>query len=53
LPVKTRVAIPKGKIAQVTNLLANTTVLAPKVIGDVVISDVCETGVDVIVTANC
>jgi CxxC motif-containing protein len=53
LPVKTRVAIPKGKIAQVTNLLANTTVLAPKVIGDVIISDVCETGVDVIVTANC
>ena len=53
LPVKTRVAIPKGKIAEVTNLLANTTVLPPKRIGDVIIENVCGTGVDVVATANC
>jgi CxxC motif-containing protein len=52
LPVKTRTAIAKGKIAEVTNLLANTTVVAPKHIGDVIIPDVCSTGVDVIATAD-
>ena len=52
LPVKTRTPIPKGKIADVTNLLANTTVLPPKRIGDVIVEDVCGTGVDVVATAN-
>ena len=53
LPVKTRTAIPKGKIAEVTNLLANTTVLPPKKIGDLVIENACDTGVAVIATAMC
>ena len=53
LPVTTRTAIPKGKIAEVTNLLANTTVLPPKKIGDLVIENACDTGVDVIATAMC
>ena len=53
LPVKTRTAIPKGKIAEVTNLLANTTVLPPKKIGDLVIENACDTGVDVVATAMC
>ena len=53
LPVKTRTAIPKGKIAEVTNLLANTTVLPPKKIGDLVIENACGTGVDVVATAMC
>ena len=52
LPVKTRTPIPKGKIADVTNLLANTTVLPPKRIGDVIVEDVCGTGVDIVATAN-
>ena len=52
LPVKTRRAIPKGKIAEITNLLANTTVIPPKRIGDVIIPDVCGTGVDVVATAD-
>ena len=52
LPVKTRTPIPKGKIADITNLLANTTVLPPKRIGDVIVEDVCGTGVDVVATAN-
>ena len=52
LPVKTRTAIAKGKIAEVTNLLANTTVLPPKKIGDVIVQNVCGTGVDIVATAN-
>ena len=52
LPVKTRTAIAKGKIAEVTNLLANTTVLPPKKIGDVIVENVCGTGVDIVATAN-
>ena len=52
LPVKTRTAIPKGKIADVTNLLANTTVVSPKCTGDIIIPDVCGTGVDVVATAD-
>ncbi len=52
LPVKTRRAIPKGRIAEITNLLANTTVIPPKRIGDVIIPDVCGTGVDVVATAD-
>ena len=52
LPVKTRAAIPKGMIAEVTNLLANTTVVSPKCTGDVIIPDVCGTGVDVVATAD-
>jgi len=52
LPVKTRTPIPKGRIADVTNLLANTTVVPPRRIGDVVVHDACGTGVDIVVTAN-
>jgi len=52
LPVKTRFAIPKARIADVTNLLANTTVIPPKRIGDVIIENVCGTGVDIVATAN-
>ena len=52
LPVKTRSAIPKGKIAEITNLLANTTVVPPKRMGDTIIPNVCGTGVDVVATAD-
>ena len=52
LPVKTRTAIPKRLISDVTNLLANTTVIAPKHIGDVIIANVCGTGVDIVATAG-
>ena len=52
LPVKTRTAIPKRLISDVTNLLANTTVSPPKRIGDVIVPDVCGTGVDVVATAD-
>lgn len=52
LPVKTRTAIPKGKIAEITNLLANTTVVPPKRTGETIIPNVCGTGVDIVATAD-
>ena len=52
LPVKTRNAIPKGKIDAVLFALHQTTVQLPVKIGDVIIQNVVETGVDVVATAN-
>ena len=52
LPVKTKTAIPKGKIDAVLFELHQTTVQLPVKIGDVIIQNVAETGVDVVATAN-
>ena len=52
LPVKTKTAVPKGKIDAVLFALHQTTVQLPVKIGDVIIPDVAETGVDVVATAN-
>ncbi len=52
LPVKTKTAIPKGKIDAVLFAMHQTTVQLPVKIGDIVIRDVAETGVDVVATAN-
>ena len=52
LPVKTKTAIPKGKIDAVLFALHQTTVQLPVKIGDVIIQNVASTGVDVVATAN-
>ena len=52
LPVKTKTAIPKGKIDAVLFALHQTTVQLPVKIGDVIIQNVAETGVDVVATEN-
>jgi len=52
LPVKTRSAVPKGKIDAVLFALHQATVQLPVKIGDVVIPNVAETGIDVVATAN-
>ena len=52
LPVKTKTAIPKGKIDATLFALHQATVQLPVKIGDVVIPDVAGTGVDVVATAN-
>ena len=52
LPVKTKTAIPKGKIDATLFALHQTTVQLPVAIGDVVIPEVAGTGVDVVATAN-
>lgn len=50
LSVKTRTPIPKEKIFACMQALSEITVAAPVQAGDVVLPDVCGTGVDVIAT---
>ena len=54
LPVscKTRTPIPKAKIFECMKELAATKVAAPVKMGDVVCTNVCGTGVDIIATKN-
>ena len=52
LPVKTRTAVPKGKIDAVLFAMHQSTVQLPVRIGDVIIPNVAETGVDLVATAN-
>ena len=52
LPVKTKTAVPKSKIDEVLFAMHQATVQLPVKIGDVIIPDVAETGVDVVATAN-
>ncbi|HAB94299.1 MAG TPA: NAD(FAD)-dependent dehydrogenase [Lachnospiraceae bacterium] len=51
--VKTSSNIPKDKIFQCMEEINKVRAQAPLKIGDVVVKDVCGTGVDVIVTKNC
>lgn len=48
LPVKTAQDIPKGKIFDAVAELKHVKVAAPVKLGDVVLADVCGTGVDII-----
>ena len=50
--VKTKEDIPKGKIFDCLMALKNVSVKAPVRIGDVVLANVAETGVDVVATKN-
>ena len=50
--VKTASDIPKEKIMDCANVLKNVKIQAPVSIGDVVVEDVCGTGVSVIATKN-
>ncbi len=50
--VKTRSDIPKGKISDCVKALKDIAVEAPVHIGDVIMSDVAGTGVDIVATKN-
>ena len=52
LPVKTKSAVPKGKIDAVLFAMHQATVQLPVKIGDIIIPDVADTGVDLVATAN-
>ncbi len=49
---KTKEDIPKGKIFDVSKALESVVMEAPVKIGDVVLANVCDTGVDVVATKN-
>ncbi len=50
--VKTKEDIPKGKIFECVKALKNVEVQAPIRIGDVIVSNIADTGIDVIATKN-
>ncbi|MCH3943088.1 MAG: DUF1667 domain-containing protein [Atopobiaceae bacterium] len=50
LSVKTAAPIPRERIDEVLDAIAQTVIEPPVEIGDVVIPDVCGTGVDVVAT---
>ena len=50
LPVKTKQDIPKGKIFACVRALKDIQVQAPIEIGDVILSDVAGTGIDIVAT---
>lgn len=50
--VKTAGDIPKDKIDDIMDALRGITVTAPVSIGDVIIADVCGTGIDIVATRN-
>ena len=50
--VKTKDSIPKGKIFQCVKALKGVTVKAPVHIGDVIVANVADTGVDIVATRN-
>jgi CxxC motif-containing protein len=52
LPVKTKEPVPKSVVLKITEFLGTVTVMPPKRIGDVIVPDVCGTGVDIVATAN-
>ena len=52
VPVKTKGNIPKSKIFDCMKEIDKVRLEAPVKIGDVVIADVCGTGIDVVATRN-
>lgn len=50
--VKTASDIPKGKIEECARALRDLEVQAPVQIGDIILRDVCHTGVNIIATKN-
>ena len=52
LPVKSKTAIPKSKIDEVLFAMHQATVQLPIAIGDVIITNVADTKVDLVATAN-
>ena len=52
LPVKTKDPIPKELIFKIMEEIEKVTVKAPIKIGDVIIKDVLNTGVDIVATKN-
>ncbi len=52
VPVKSSGAIPKGKMFQCMEVINSVTIKAPVKIGDVVIENILDLGVDIVAT-NC
>ena len=51
-PVKSNIGVPKDKMFDIIDAIDSTSITAPVKIGDVVISNVLNLGIDVIATKN-
>ena len=52
LPVKTSIPIGKNRIQDVLSRIAEAVTVRPVHIGDVIVENVCDTGADIIATAE-
>lgn len=52
LPVVSAVEVPKEKIKECMKILYSITVVAPIQTGDVVVNDICGTGVDIVASRD-
>ena len=52
VPVKTAAPIPKGKIGEAMQKLAEIEVKAPVELGQIIVENIAETGVDVVATRS-
>lgn len=52
LPVKTNGAIPKGLNFEAMKLISSITVLAPIKLGDIIIKNILNTGIDLVATRS-
>jgi len=50
MPIKTERAIPKHKIAECVRSLKGVEIKAPVEIGDVVVENICDTGINMVAT---
>lgn len=50
IPIKTAGPIPKEKIFTIMNILANVEVVAPVHIGDIIVKNIADTGINVVAT---
>ena len=53
LPIKTEFPIPKSMIDEVVRCLKGVEMHAPVVIGDVVVENICGTGINMVATRAC
>jgi CxxC motif-containing protein len=53
IPVKTAQAIPKEKIFTIMRILANVEIQVPVHVGDTVVKNIADTGIDVVATCSC
>ena len=51
--VKTKIVVPKAKIPEVLRAIGSVSVSAPVQIGQVIVGNIADTGVDLVATANC
>jgi len=50
VPVKTQSDIPKGKIFDIVEALKDISIVAPVNVGDVIVENICGTGVNIVAT---